>query len=215
MRRYACIFIIGCFISDSLAGGPSESGDLSAQLDDYDEVMTQSRPGLQFSDGSTARNCRQYLEAWNNAEVSEGVANRGRSAEYRICDTLRALKSAGPVNQPYNPGVPSGDVLRNRLDLRSFRSSLGPATSRYHTLAQIEAKLPVRVDGNSVVVESDDWYLHLEMVARADIDGDGNEDWLVWLTDEAIDGNYRGYGVLVINYVARVGLLEARSIRSR
>ena len=187
-------------------------GEFSRQLSNFDEVMLERRPELQLNDGSSVQNCRDYLDLDSGVDVSESVENITRSADYRICDTLRALKSADPVSQPYRSNVAAGEVLRNRLDLRSFRSSLGPASSRYHTFAQIEEELPVRVEGDSVILESDDWYLHLEVVARADVNGDGNEDWLVWLTDEARSGNYRGYDVLVIDHVAREGLLEADSI---
>lgn len=214
MRLYVGVVVIWFLISGCVAGGSSESHDLSVQLDNYERVMAQSRTGLQFSDGSTVRNCRQYLKARNNAEVSEGVANSSRSAEYRICDTLRALKSAGPVNHPYRSEMAEGEVLRKRLDLRSFRSSLGPASNRYHTLAQIEEELPVRVDGNSVVLESDDWYVRLEVVVRADVDNDGHEDWLVWLTDEPRDSNYRAYETLVIHRIAQKGLLTACPLKN-
>ncbi|WP_328184926.1 hypothetical protein [Marinobacter sp. OP 3.4] len=205
------LLVSACSASGTDTGG-DDFGAFTRELNNYDEVMTESRPSLQFSDGATAHSCREYLELRRKADVLEGVENRSHLADYRVCDTLQALKSAAPVQQPYRPDVPAGEVLRNRLDLRSFRSSLGPASSHYHTLAEISGELPVQVDDNTVTLESDDWYIQLEVVARADVDNDGHEDWLIWLTDEAREGNYRGYDSLVIHNVAGNGLLEASPI---
>jgi hypothetical protein len=46
-------------------------------------------------------------------------------------------------------------------------------------------------------------------VLVGDIDQSGRADWLVWLTDEALDGNYRGYQSLLIKDVTESGLLRA------
>lgn len=182
------------------------------ELQHYEQVMAQPRPALEFVDGSQASNCREYLQQRQHKAVPEGVRNRSLSANYRVCPTIQALRHASPSPRFDHPDATAGEILRDRLDLRSFRSSLGPVASRYPTLTQLPDKRSLHVDYNTVTLLSEDWYMKLEVVARADIDHDGLEDWLVWLTDEARNGNYRGYESLVIYGVSGDGLLKAEPV---
>lgn len=43
-----------------------------------------------------------------------------------------------------------------------------------------------------------------------DLDNDGRKDWLLWLTDEAKNGNYRGYRALIVSNVSESEILQAR-----
>jgi hypothetical protein len=49
----------------------------------------------------------------------------------------------------------------------------------------------------------------------ADVNGDGRLDWLVWLTDEAHNGTYRDYAVLVVTNATERGRLRAEAVRRR
>jgi hypothetical protein len=52
----------------------------------------------------------------------------------------------------------------------------------------------------------------LKVVVVGDVDHNGRADWLVWLADEAIDGNYRGYQTLLVRDVPTAGLLRAQPL---
>jgi hypothetical protein len=52
----------------------------------------------------------------------------------------------------------------------------------------------------------------LTMVLVGDLDHSGGADWIVWLSDEVLDGSYRGYETLLIKDVAGGGLLRAQSL---
>lgn len=182
------------------------------ELQHYEQVMAQPRPALEFVDGSQAGNCREYLPLRQHKAISEGVRNHSLSANYRVCPTIQALRQATLSPRFDHPDATAGEMLHDRLDLQSFHSSLGPVASRYPTLAQLPDKQSLNVGHNAVTLLSEDWYMKLEVVARADIDHDGLEDWLVWLTDEARNGNYRGYESLVIYGVSGDGLLKAEPV---
>ena len=67
----------------------------------------------------------------------------------------------------------------------------------------------VKTEATSASYETTDWHYRLEWVATLDANNNGKADWVVWLTDEAKDGNYLQYQTLVIYDVADTGRLRA------
>lgn len=170
----------------------------------------QARSALRFASGFVAHDCEDYLAQRKHSVVDEGVNNRAALQEYLVCDTLELLAAADQVvDQPSSNNL--GEQLRTRLDLTSFPSSLHQLAQEHPRLAELEA-MAVRADARAVIAESDDWRFQLEVVAVTDINRNGHPDWIVWLTDTALDGNYRDYAVLVIPDVTEGGRLQAESV---
>jgi hypothetical protein len=79
----------------------------------------------------------------------------------------------------------------------------------HHTLTGLFDARQLKLEPSGVTATTKDWSYVLRGVLVGDIDQSGGIDWLIWLTDEALDGNYRGYQSLVIQDVAESGLLRA------
>ena len=63
-----------------------------------------------------------------------------------------------------------------------------------------------------VAISDSTWSYVLSVMLVGDFDRNGSVDWLLWLTDEAVEGNYRGYQSLLIKDVPDSGLLRATSL---
>ncbi|MEX0730159.1 MAG: hypothetical protein WED00_04285 [Aquisalimonadaceae bacterium] len=177
------------------------------------QTMSAHRSTLRFDNGKIVNDCETYLEQRTRAEVDEGVNNRMVSQEYLICDTVSLLATAGTDWAEHEGSERFGELLRSGLDLRSFPSSLHQLAGEHPTLADMEHLAQVRVDGPAVVFELEEWYFKLDIVALADVNQDGNLDWLVWLIDESNNRMYSDYRVLIIENVAEHGRLRASVIK--
>lgn len=195
---FALALIAGC----SLANQAPESdrifsADLLEAFHNYEQTLDRKRPQLTFSSGITVETCREYLRQDNSDALAEGVDNRLVSGDYLVCDAVAALKEsreAGGIQ--YSPES-YGKQLMTRLDLRGFRSSLGPrVTDEHYTLAEIEPEAAYH-SRYEAGVDLKAWHFTIQIVASTDLNGNGRTDWLLRLVDEAKSGNYRGYELLV------------------
>lgn len=204
--------VCGCITNNAREDIGILNASVAAAFANFDEAMTVRRTPIRFENDTVASTCETYLAAQREAALEETVHNQIVSQEYLICDTLEVLADTVEprVKRPSAPSY--GEELLNRLDLTSFPSSLGPAAEQCPLLADWASPARARVDETSVVLEQDDWYFELEVVAKGDVDQDGHEDWLVWLTDEALNGTYRDYALLVIYRVSGEDRLEANIV---
>ena len=101
-----------------------------------------------------------------------------------------------------------GRRLATQLDLRTVPSSLGPQLSDDKFTLHLLSRA-TQTSAAAAWLEDDASSVRLEIVAQADVNGDGKDDWIVWLVDEARDGNYRGYVTLVVLDCTRSGALAA------
>jgi hypothetical protein len=185
------------------------SADLRAAFAHPEDAMTTTRSSLPLDNGRIVRNCAEYVAAQRaGAAVAESTEARLVASEYVLCDALDALRCT-------TRGVPGawpkiGDDLAHRLDLRQFPTSFGPRLGeQMSTLAALGDAL--RTDETSVELATDDWKFVLRLVAVADVDGDGKSDWIVSLADEARNGTYRDYELLVVSDPERAGALRAHT----
>ena len=194
--------LVGC-----ATGGPARVGAKSVDIL-ADELrtaaanpratLTAARTPLKFASGVVVTSCRDYLaQRRAHAVLDEGVANRMVASEYVLCDSVAALQGAALASADGDLAAKRGEVLASRLDLTSFPSSLGPRLDADHRVLRALGT-PVRTTATEAVMDTADWTFRLRVVAVADFDHDGKTDWLVWLTDEARDGNYRDYRALVV-----------------
>jgi hypothetical protein len=179
--------------------------------------LDRGRPPLVGPDGRRVASCRALLGAPQRAALVAAVREQRVFAEYQICFALEALQTARPARDAGEAASAPAEALRDQLDLRSFPSSLAPRLPAGRdpvSIARLGAPTatPSRF---TVAVEDPAWTFELSVVAAADFDGDGTEDWLVRLTDRAREGSYDGSCFLVVHHVRRPGPLEAACLDAR
>lgn len=185
------------------------SATLRQALAERAQTLTAARTALQLGDGTTANSCDSYLKARKaGTQIAETVDAQLVASEYLICEALDLL----PADAGSADGAPDtlGDRLAKQLDLRTFPSSLGPQldADRY-TLAALSNT--TKTDAVAATLEDESSTIRFEVVAEADLNGDAKQDWIVWMTDESRDGNYRGYATLVVDAAAASTPLKAKA----
>lgn len=216
MKRFLAIMVVlaaGCGHGERRGRRVSDepqiiSEDVRAAVAHPDDAMTRTRSPLGLDNGTTVRNCTDYLAAQRaGAEIAEFTEARLVASEYVVCDVMDALRCAARGAQ--GPMRKVGQELADRLDLRQIRTSLGPRLDdRAHTLATLGDALQTTDIRASLTLA--DWTFVLSLAAVADVDGDGRSDWIVSLADEARTGSYRDYGVLVVLDPERPGPLRVQ-----
>ena len=174
------------------------------------QTMSAVRPPLRFANGRTGRDCHGYLAEQARAPVDEAVNNRGLAQAYLVCDALALLDQAKALGPAAAQATSYGRELLQRLDLRSFPSSLRPRLGDNFTLAAIGGAVP-QVETHAVTLETADWRYRFEVIADI-VAADGRREWLVWFSDEAKAGNYRGYATLRLPVAATSGPLVAHAL---
>jgi hypothetical protein len=156
----------------------------------YDRSTEEKRVPLMFDNSAKAETCTEYFQLKNNYEMVENEANFLAAQSYVVCDTILAIKQA---DQNFNLELATtnvGNVLAEKLDISSFRSSLAKkATENSYTLNALSS-VPVEITDYAAISETHEWYFELKVVARIDANADGAEDWLIWVTDKAKTGSY-------------------------
>lgn len=177
-------------------------------LHQYDQTLRKRRPPLEFKSRTVAETCETYIQAMRETAPDEGVNNQIAKSEYLICDVLAIIGRKNVTGERIG-GSAFGEMLAARLDLRSFPSSLFQMLDeKKHTLASI-GKGSLQVGATFVTYETPDWVYKLEVVASLDINKNGKPDWVIWLTDKAKTGNYRGYQTLIAYDVTTDGEFRA------
>ena len=179
--------------------------ELKAALQDLKQALLAPRTPLAFDNGASAENCAQYLNRLSAGQPEESVHGASIRAEYLVCDAVRFI-----ANEPFTLGTDTAPshvakALFERLDLRSFPSSLhNRADAQRHTLKQLLASAQVTMTPTSVEGETDEqaFSLHIAAVVRRPASS-GNvktrqSEWIVWVADEMKNGNYRSYRTLVV-----------------
>lgn len=115
---------------------------------------------------------------------------------------LLFLPVRASTSDSYFPQKGLGDVLSNRFDLATIRSSLGPRrTPATRTFSDFGMKPTQSTDDAVVFLNPGHWLYELRVVARGDFNGDGIEDLKVCFVDRALNGG---------TYDAAEGLLLTR-----
>lgn len=213
----ACFLIIaGCnvFSADVAIQPDILDPELKAALVSPSVTAYSEKPALLFDSGKSISNCSGYIDERAVSVMNEAYFNRIASREYLVCDAVHLLSDATFFHSPRAEASFYTDRLIFDLDLGSFLSSLGPQIQGmdYPVIDNLN-HFSVRSEQYSVILDADDWNLTFELVARADFSGDGLEDWLIFFTDEAKAGEYRGYGLLVLDSALEPGLIAASQQR--
>lgn len=182
--------------------------DLRQAFDNLDRAMSEPRAPLALSSGESISTCHDYLEFGDH--LDRGSPRQMLALQdYVICDSLALLQHARQV--PAAP-IDAGKALATRLDFRTFPSSRGPRTSDQAFLFEALVDDPLVIEPNAAMLDSDQWYLRLERVAAADFDGDGSEDWLIWIGDDSRVGTYQTFHALLVYDVKATGTMAGAPI---
>ncbi len=84
-----------------------------------------------------------------------------------------------------------GQFIVDRLDVTTFRSSLGPRRSPGMRHFSDLGMKPTRVEDKRVEFDSDDWLFHITVLERVDKNSDGIEDLVVEIRDQSKKGSYQ------------------------
>jgi len=90
----------------------------------------------------------------------------------------------------YIPSEGLEQFIVDRLDLTTFRNSLGPMRSAGMRHFADMGLVPTEISDGRIVFETETWYYSLEIEDRRDVNGDGLEDLLIRFTDDSIEGTY-------------------------
>lgn len=201
MRFYA-LFIILC-ISQLACSDKNISrfeiidNTLSASASNIEATMNKERSSLIFSSGKVVKNCTDYLTFNKSDKLEEFLLNQQVKSEYLECDVLNVLRKSKAFTDE-SKDLQFDRELAYRLDLRSFPNSLRPAlTNKSYTLHSLfEEK--INLNGNEVTYEDEEWYLSLKVVAVVNANENLSQDWVVWMIDQAKNGNYVKYESLIV-----------------
>lgn len=175
--------------------------DLRRAFENPERTMADPRPPLALRSGAAISTCREYLQHSAGIDRAE-PAQMLVLQEYVICDSVELLRRAQPAPEV---SIDAGAAIATRLDFRTFRSSRGPRTSDEAFTFQALVDEPLVLEPNAAMLDSDSWYLRVERVAAADFDGNGEEDWLVWIGDDSRVGTYQSFHALLIHDVTAAG----------
>ena len=108
--------------------------------------------------------------------------------------------------------IPESDVeifVFQKLDLSTFRSSLGPRRTVSMRTFPAFGMSPNVLKKGIIQFETDDWFYEIEIKGRKDYNGDGIEDLAICFTDRAKKGTYSARKSLLVTRYSKDGLLVA------
>lgn len=200
------VSLVACQERQEVSSVTLYNSELANVLQDR-KILNKKRATLTFESGATAQNCGEYLRLTTTSMLKEDVSNQLGKSEYLACDVAAIIGDT--KHTVVGKDARFGQALANRLDLRSFPSSLFQMLDeKKYSLSTLGAKA-VKVESASVTYETGDWRYRLELVATLDMNRNGKLDWVLWLADEAKSGNYRQYQTLIVQDVSDTGSLHA------
>ena len=200
-------FLAACQGQNEAVAVGSVYNDEAANALQPQRVKNKKLATLAFDSGATAQTCDEYTRLIAIATLKEDVNNQLAKGEYLLCEVLAIV--GDKKLRPGRQDVMYGQALANRLDLRSFPSSLFQMLDeKKYSLSHLDEKA-LKVQSTVVTYETADWYYRLELVATLDVNNNGKADWVLWLADEAKSGNYRQYQTLIVYDVSDKGRMTA------
>ncbi len=195
----ALVFIIsGCgkYSVNNTADAYIYNKSLIVDYQNLDISLKKKRIGIMFTSGKNINNCTDYLTEIKKSDISDGINNTIHHSEYLTCETLDLLMSHNTITSTQK--IPYGDLLSSSLDLSSFPSSINQESQVYgKTLQKLDPK-NLKISNYTVTRETDDWIYTIEVIAASDLNNDGTNDLILWLYDQAKNGNYHTYTTLIV-----------------
>ncbi len=192
---------------------PYISTIVGSALVDIENTFSKKRSPLLFDSGETAEDCNRYFALMDSSTPAETKDNQLAAQDYVICDTVKALAKVQHADFTglgiSNPGA----MLAGRVALDSLPSSVFQQIRDKNSTMSIQLEDYLRVNKYSAIAEADDWYYELTVHAVADLNGDGAEDWLVWLTDKAKNGDHSVKAAYLASSVPENASIELKPLR--
>jgi len=169
---------------------------LIADYQHLDRSFKKKRIEIRFTSGKIVNNCMDYLAEIKKSTIFDGINNTIHHSEYLACEAFDLLKSHSIITSKQKALY--GELLSSTLDLSSFPSSINQEAKVYgKTLQKLDPK-NLNISNYTVTREADDWIYRIEVIAASDLNNDGTNDLILWLHDQAKDGNYHAYSTLVV-----------------
>ncbi len=163
--------------------------------------LPRTQPGMVSSSPQTSAilKTRGVKKKMNNNGIydgfNEGAGKRAeiiRSSVFTVLCLLLSGTSAASdyATISYMPSEDLEEFIVERLDLTTFRNSLGPARSPGMRYFSDMGLIPTEISEGRIVFETESWYYCIELVERRDVNHDGIEDLQICFTDDSIHGTY-------------------------
>ena len=162
---------------------------------------------------ATVGDCHSALELLANGfEAPRDVEQRVLRAESIRCLALRALRTAAPARRSAVNAFPLSEKVLEVLPPSLAAAASDEALQRLreaeargqswrdvvgNAVMTVEPAAGDRPD-SSLVVESRGWRSRVTVYAQADLDGDGNEDLMLRVDEEAVRGTYRNHRLVIV-----------------
>lgn len=169
---------------------------LMADYQNLNKSLKKKRIEISFTSGKNVNNCVDYLAEIKISNIFDGVNNTIHHSEYLACEALDLLKSHNVITPKQK--VSYGELLSSNLDLSSFPSSVNQESRVYGKILQKLDPKNLKIGNYTVTRETDDWIYRIEVIAASDLNNDGTNDLILWLYDQAKNGNYHAYSTLVV-----------------
>ncbi len=180
---------------------------LMADYQDVDKSLKKKRTEIRFTSGKIVNNCTDYLAEIKTSDIFDGINNTIHHSEYLACEAFDLLKSHSIMTSKQKTSY--GELLSFTLDLSSFPSSINQEAKAYgKTLQKLDPK-NLKISNDTITRETDDWIYNIEVIAASDLNNDGTNDLILWLHDQAKDGNYHVYSTLIVPLYNNEQLLSA------
>jgi hypothetical protein len=183
------VALVGCSNAKSNDNGYLWlDSDVSEKVHNSSDELRISRPKVEFSNGSTASNCNEYLR--QKGDVTETAANYAARSHYLICDAIKLGETWPPK--------PGGKQLTEKL---SLCSSLNLASFKHSLRQRIDAQSATlthlfgweAIEGvNTCTFQGEGLNFVLNAVLLVDEPEKPKKMW-VWVIDEILDATYRSY----------------------
>lgn len=181
------------------------SPELATALQDLKTALYTPKTPLTFDNGAAARNCAEYSHLLTSHVPEESVRNAEIRAEYLVCDAIHLISNESFLVTRHTLPATAAKALLERLDLRSFPSSLhNRTTDQSHTLKTLLMSGTVKTTRDSVAIKTDEQFFSLQIAAvisRPASNGSTKKrqsEWIVWVGDEMKSGNYKSYRTLIV-----------------
>jgi hypothetical protein len=162
---------------------------------DAHAAMTEERTPIEFQGGKFATDCSSYIELKHSHRLAEGTNNQIIKGEYLVCEALDLLEAA--KTSDIAPPI-SLESLYTKLDLRTFPSALRPQLQGdIKTLEQLSGSI-VESTRNRLTVDVNGVQTTFMLAAIADVNGNGEDNWILWMAQTIAEGNYHNYQTLTI-----------------
>lgn len=175
-----------------------------------DDWLRGPRTEVYFADGTTAENCEEYLLKRKSVLRNDSKMNLIIDCEYKDCIYYELLQKAKPHNG-YRPKSHTEELMK-RLDLRSFYNQPSGSLDSpdKHTLNDLnDPNIQLLNESEIFRPVGDLAETRFHIFADADLNGNGEPDWVFGTTEHALDVNFLYCNVFVIYDVKPTGMLKA------